>query len=354
MLEDYYMKLALKLAKKGLGYVNPNPPVGAVIVKDDVILSTGYHERYGGFHAERNAILKARQKGVDLSNSTLYVTLEPCDHHGKTPPCTDLIIESGIKRVVIASKDPNPISGDGIAKLKKAGIEVEVGILEKESHKLMKFFLKYVTKNLPYVTLKYASTLDGKIADKYGNSKWITDELRKMVHKLRVEHMAVMVGSGTVIKDNPQLNIRLTKSKKSSPIKIILDKEGITLEDWHIYNVYKDQTKVIVFTEKLFKNLPRHIKTINVTEPIEILKALYTEGIDSVLIEGGSTLFSQFLPLSDEIYGFYGAKILGEGRDIFALISKNLENAYNFSIRELRISKNKKEFLVVMEKCLAG
>lgn len=351
-----YMRLALKLAKKGVGYVNPNPPVGAVIVKDGKILSTGYHKRYGDFHAERNAILDAFKRNINLDGSTMYVTLEPCDHYGKTPPCTDLIIQAGIKKVVVATRDPNPVSGNGIDKLRNNGIEVEVGILENQAKELMKFFIKYITKKTPYVTLKYASTLDGKIADRYGNSKWITNELRKMVHRLRKEHMAVLVGANTVLMDNPQLSIRLINSKKEAPIKVILDRESETLKRLNSLNVFSKNAGVIVFTaaNENYISLPKHVKVINCIDPEKILKHLYNEGIDSVLIEGGSESFSQFLPFADEIYGFYGLKVLGEGKDIFSKISVTLGTPFDFSIKEFKVSKNKSEFLVVMQRCSQG
>lgn len=350
-----YMKLALKLAKRGIGYVNPNPPVGAVIVKNGKILSTGYHKRYGDLHAERNAILDALKRNINLKGATMYVTLEPCDHYGKTPPCTDLIIEAGIKKVVIATRDPNPVSGNGIEKLMNNEIEVEVGVLENQARELMKFFIKYITKKMPYVTLKYASTLDGKIADKYGNSKWITNELRKIAHRLRKDHMAVLVGSSTALTDNPQLNIRFVNSKKKSPIKVILDKAGRTLQKMDTLNLYNDEAKVLVFTEIAgVQNIPEFVKVINFTKPEEILKHLYSEGIDSVLIEGGSEIFSQFLPFADEIYGFYGLKVLGEGKDIFSKVSATLDTPFDFSIKEFKVSKNKSEFLVVMKRCSQG
>lgn len=350
-----YMKLAIKAARKGLGNVNPNPPVGAVIVKNGKILSIGYHKYYGGNHAERNAILKAKAKGLDLSGATMYVTLEPCNHYGKTPPCTNLIIESGIKKVVIACEDPNQASGNGIEKLKTAGVQVEVGLLKKESERLIKFFLKYIVKKLPYVTLKYASTLDGKIADVTGNSKWITNEMRKTVHMLRYFHMAVLIGSETVLNDNPELTVRLykTTSRKKQPIRIILDKEGKTLDYIDSLNVYKPNSKVFVFTEKLDKIVRYdHIKLINSTKPEEILKILHKEGIDSVLIEGGANVFSQFLPFADEIYGFYGLKILGRGKDIFSNLRNLIEEPFEFSITSIKSAKNKREFMVVMQRCL--
>uniref|UniRef100_A0A7C4RVV4 Riboflavin biosynthesis protein RibD n=1 Tax=Fervidobacterium thailandense TaxID=1008305 RepID=A0A7C4RVV4_9BACT len=346
-----FMKRAISLAKRGIGYVNPNPPVGAVVVKDGMIISEGYHERYGGFHAERNAILNARKRGVDLLGTTMYVTLEPCDHYGKTPPCTDLIIETGIKRVIIACRDPNPISGDGISKLQRAGIEVMVGLLENEAKEVMKFFIKFITKKLPYVTLKYASSLDGKIADFNGNSKWITNELRKVVHKLRREHMAVMVGAGTVLKDNPQLNIRLVRSKKRAPIKIILDWEGKTLDRCSEQNVYSPESEVIVFSKRVDYPVKNHVRIVKAREPIEILKTLWTLGIDSVLVEGGAEVFTEFLPFADEIYAFYGLKVLGDGRDIFAGISNTIDTPFGFSITKTLVAKNRSEFLVVMKRC---
>lgn len=346
-----FMKRAISLAKRGIGYVNPNPPVGAVVVKDGMIVSEGYHEQYGGFHAERNAILSARKRGVDLLATTMYVTLEPCDHYGKTPPCTDLIIETGIKRVIIACRDPNPISGDGISKLRRAGVEVAVGLLENEAKEVMKFFMKFITKKLPYVTLKYASSLDGKIADFNGNSKWITNELRKIVHKLRREHMAVMVGAGTVLKDNPQLNIRLVRSKKRAPIKIILDWEGKTLDRCSELNVYSPESEVIVFSKRVDYPVKDHVRIVKAREPVEILKTLWTLGIDSVLVEGGAEVFAEFLPFADEIYAFHGLKVLGDGRDIFAGISNTIDTPFGFSITKTLVAKNRAEFLVVMKRC---
>ncbi len=357
-LHERFMKIAIAIAKKGIGFVNPNPPVGAVIVKDGKILSAGYHKYYGGYHAERNAILSALSAGIDLIGSTMYVTLEPCDHYGKTPPCTDLIIHSGIKKVYIACRDPNPISGNGVEKLQKNGVETHVGLLEKEAKELAKFFFKSVENGIPYVTLKYASTLDGKIADVNGNSKWITDELRKVVHKLRSEHMAVLVGAGTVIKDNPTLNVRLLKGKKKNPIKVVLDRKGVIFEKIKDLNVFQGE-RVIVFTEKVVSapelNRANVVKIFNVFEPIEILRTLYKkEHIDSVLIEGGSEIFSQFLPFADEIYGFYGLKVLGNGKCIFENIMNLIDSPFDFSIKHFKVSKNKKEFLVVMWRCSQG
>lgn len=188
---EEYMKLAIELAKKGIGHTNPNPIVGAVVVKDNRIISQGYHEKYGSYHAERNALLNLENaEGADL-----YVTLEPCSHFGKTPPCTDIIIEKKIKRVIIGAKDPNPlVAGKGIEKLKQAGIEVICGILEKECLDINEIFFHYIKTGMPFVAMKYAMTLDGKIACYTGDSKWITEEeTRNHVQYLRKKYSAILV-----------------------------------------------------------------------------------------------------------------------------------------------------------------
>lgn len=363
--DEFYMKIALRLAKKGLGFVNPNPPVGAVIVKDGNIIGRGYHTRFGALHAEREALLDAKKKGVDVSGATMYVTLEPCDHYGKTSPCTNAIIESGIKRVVIAARDPNPVSGDGIKKLLKNGIEVKVGVLEDEAKEVAKFFFKYVTTGLPYVTLKYASTLDGKIADKIGSSKWITQELRKEVHKLRSIHKAVLVGAETVLKDNPILNVRLPKMKFKNPDVVVLDENGRVLkkviadiDKFELFNPNYDR-RVIIFSSNQCQNIefPEYVKvkTLENLSVENILKELAKEGIDSLLIEGGASVFSQFLPYADEVYGFYATKVFGKGKSIFEHLEIPVEESeIPFEIQNLKISKNMKELMVVMRRCSQG
>lgn len=188
---EEYMKLAIELAKKGIGHTNPNPIVGSVVVKNNKIIGQGYHERYGSYHAERNALLNLENaEGADL-----YVTLEPCSHFGKTPPCTDIIIEKKIKRVIIGTKDPNPlVAGKGIEKLKQAGIEVICGILEKECLDINEIFFHYIKTGMPFVSIKYAMTLDGKIACYTGDSKWVTEEeTRNHVHYLRKKYSAILV-----------------------------------------------------------------------------------------------------------------------------------------------------------------
>lgn len=220
MTDEQYMARAIALAERGRGWVNPNPVVGAVIVKDGRILGEGYHERYGGLHAERNAFaaLTESAEGADL-----YVTLEPCCHYGKTPPCTEAIIAHKLRRVVIGSDDPNPkVAGKGIAQLKEAGILVETGVMKEECDQLNTVFFHYMTTNRPYIVMKYAMTADGKIATKTGESKWITGEkAREAVQEMRHQSMGIMVGIGTVLADDPMLNVRM-KGKKS-PVRIICD-----------------------------------------------------------------------------------------------------------------------------------
>ncbi|MBZ0199731.1 MAG: bifunctional diaminohydroxyphosphoribosylaminopyrimidine deaminase/5-amino-6-(5-phosphoribosylamino)uracil reductase RibD, partial [Ignavibacteriaceae bacterium] len=212
MTDESYIKLAIEIAKKGNGNVSPNPLVGCVIVKDDRIIGAGFHERFGESHAEVNAIENSKE---DVKGSTLYVNLEPCSHIGKTAPCVDRIIEKKIKRVEIGTLDMNPlVSGKGIKKLMSKGIDIKVGVLEKECIALNKFFFKFISQKLPYVTLKAAQTIDGKIADFSGDSKWIScSSSRRYVHEMRSKYDAVFVGMGTVKKDDPSLTVRLAEGR---------------------------------------------------------------------------------------------------------------------------------------------
>ena len=215
------MRRAIELAKMGGGYVHPNPLVGCVVVKDGEIIAEGYHEKYGEFHAERNALTSCKS---ETKGASLYVTLEPCCHYGKTPPCTDIIIEKGIKKVYVGILDPNPlVAGKGVKRLQDAGIEVEVGLCADEIRELNKVFLKYITTKRPYVIMKTAMTLDGKIAAFTGDSKWVTnEESRKIVHQLRSEMAGVIVGIGTVLADDPMLNVRLD-GDHHQPARIVVD-----------------------------------------------------------------------------------------------------------------------------------
>ena len=216
------MKMALELAEQGRGWTSPNPMVGAVVVKDGTVVGKGFHKAAGSTHAEIHALNDAGEKA---RGATLYVTLEPCSHIGRTPPCTQAILTSGIKRVVAGMKDPNPlVIGGGLAFLKSQGLDVSAGVCEDECLRLNEIFIKSVTTSLPFVILKCAATLDGRIATRTGDSKWITNPLsRQFVHELRHAVDAIMVGIGTVLKDNPLLTTRLEGRKGSDPIRIVLD-----------------------------------------------------------------------------------------------------------------------------------
>ena len=309
------MKKCILLAKKGIGKAEPNPYVGAIIYDEEKkeILSFGYHQKYGEAHAEVNAIKNLKESP---KNKTLIVNLEPCSHWGKTPPCADLIIKSGIKRVVIGMTDPNPIvKNNGIKKLKDANIEVINGVLENECKKLNKVFIKNMLHKKPYIMLKTATTLDGKIATPNLNSKWITNEIsRKEVQKLRSEYCAIMTGSNTILKDNPRLNVRI-KNKKN-PIRIIFDPNNKIPLNEEI-NVFKnDKTKIILINNSKIKT-KENIEQINFTNFNDLFKELYNKGIYSIMVESGAGLNSILLRENeiDEINQFIAPKIFGCGLD---------------------------------------
>lgn len=292
-----YMKQALELAENGMGLVNPNPMVGAVVVKDGRIISKGWHERFGGLHAERAALENCTE---DCSGADLYVTLEPCCHYGKTPPCTDIIIEKKIKRVFIGSSDPNPlVAGQGAAKLREAGIEVIEGVLKEECDALNEIFFHFITTGLPFVTMKYAMTLDGKIACYTGHSKWITGEAaRANVQRDRLRHSAVMVGVGTVFADDPTLTCKLENGR--DPVRIICDTHLRTPLSSKIVATAKDVPTIIAAhsenAEKIAKFESFGCNVLQVDEfnghlsLTDLMKSLGEEGIDSILLEGGSEL----------------------------------------------------------------
>ena len=320
-LEEKYMRRALELAKLGIGAVNPNPLVGAVIVKDGKIIGEGYHKAYGGSHAEVNAFNNAVE---NVRNAHMYVTLEPCSHYGKTPPCAKAIVEKGIKKVTISMMDPNPlVSGKGIEILKNNGIEVELGLLEEESRKLNEIFIKYITTKEPFCIMKTASTLDGKIATITGDSKWVTNEKsREYVHYIRHRLSAIMVGADTVIKDNPSLTTRLKDIKGRNPVRIIADSSArIPLDS----KVFKEEGRTIIATtEKASKDKLNSIKELGgeiIITPLKedrvdlnfLMKKLGEEKIDSVLLEGGGTLNYSALRagIVDKVMTFIAPKIIG-------------------------------------------
>ena len=292
-----YMKRALKLARKGLGHVNPNPLVGAVIVKAGKIIGEGYHQSYGGPHAEINAFASLKESPV---GATLYVTLEPCSHEGKTPPCVDAVMKSGVARVVVASLDPNPlVSGRSIAKMQEVGIDVEVGMLKEACDELNAPFFHYITHQTPYVVMKYAMTADGKIATHTGASRWITGEIaRAKVHKDRHRYTGIMVGVGTVIADDPMLDCRIENGK--NPTRIICDTTLRTPVDSRVIrtavaiptillSACTDVTKHYPYTTAGCQIITVPLKGDQLDLQVG-MKILAEIGIDSILLEGGATL----------------------------------------------------------------
>lgn len=314
--DEHFMKLALSLAKKGIGYTNPNPMVGAILVKDGKVIGSGYHERCGEGHAEVNAFKNATE---DVTGATLYVTLEPCSHYGKTPPCAKLIVEKKVLRVVVAMTDPNElVSGRGIDLIRAAGIKVEVGLLEEEATKLNEVFLKYIVKKEPFVVLKVAMSLDGKIATKTGQSQWIScEESRRQVHELRNAYMGILVGVGTVISDNPSLTCRIEGGK--NPVRIVCDSHLRIPLDCNLLNDKKAQT-IIATTVMPSEELCKKAKVLvfspdeNGQVPIRsLMKKLGELGIDSVLVEGGSTIAYSFLKAGcvDKVLSYIAPKLIG-------------------------------------------
>lgn len=311
----------IKLAKKGAGAVSPNPLVGCMILKNGKTIGKGFHKKSGSPHAEVNAINNAISKGYSVKGADLYVTLEPCNHFGKTPPCTDLIIKSGIKNVYIGMKDPNPlVNGKGISKMQNAGIKVIKDIKEKECIELNKIFVKNTEKKLPYVSLKIAQSIDGKIALNNFSSKWITgSEAREFVQQLRYNNDAILVGANTIKKDNPELTYRGKKKKELK--RIILTNESSKISE-----------NITVFSDKYSLNTYLINSEISKSGYRKILSELYNMGITSVLVEGGAFVFSKFLEfnLFDDIYILMAPKIIGKGISSFA----------NFEITNLNKSKN--------------
>lgn len=319
--EEYFMKKAIELADKGKGFVNPNPLVGAVIVKNRKIIGEGYHECFGEHHAEVNAFNNATE---DVEGADMYVTLEPCSHYGKTPPCALKIIEKKIKRVFISQLDPNPlVNRQGVKLLEDAGIIVKTGILEKESKVQNEIFLKYISKKIPFVAIKYAMTLDGKIATKDKDSKWITNEKsRAFVHELRNQYMAIMVGSNTVLLDDPHLDTRRNRIPSRNPIRIIIDPElTIPLESYVVKTANQQQTFIIVSIH-VSKDKMKSYEDFGVqfiqmkTNPLDLKELLIKLGerkIDGVLIEGGSYLLGTAIEqkIVDKAYVFIAPKIVG-------------------------------------------
>ena len=312
--QEFFMQKCLELAKKGMGYVSPNPMVGCVIVFNNEIIGEGYHQEYGTDHAEVNAIENVKDKSL-LKKSTLYVNLEPCAHFGKTPPCTNLIIESEIPKVVIGCVDSySEVSEKGIEKMQNIGIEVIVGVLEKESRELNKRFFTFHEKKRPYVVLKWAKSKNGFMAPLNQNKPfWMTSsESKKLVHKWRAEEEAILVGRITAKKDNPSLTVREVAG--SNPIRIIIDKNLKLSSDLNLFN---SEAKTIIFNAiKSEENDTNQFIKIDFNYLIKnILEELHKQNIQSVKIEGGSITLQSFIDANiwDEARIFTANKLLSQG-----------------------------------------
>lgn len=345
-----YMKKALELAEKGRGFTSPNPMVGAVIVKNGKIIGEGYHKKAVEPHAEVNAINAATES---VEGATIYVTLEPCSHFGKTPPCSDLIIDKQLKKVVIAATDPNPlVSGRGIQRIRNAGIEVVTGVCEKESHKLNEVFNFFITTKLPFVVMKYAMSLDGKIATETGQSKWISSEdSRRHAHHLRAHLSGIMVGIGTVLKDDPKLTCRIPGYK--NPTRIILDsKLRIPLDSLVLSN--QDEAPTLILTTRQAPESKRldlqnkKIEVICVSEHMgkidlkEAMRVLGEKGIDSILLEGGGTLNASALSadIVNKLSVYIAPKLIGGEHAISPIRGHGVQNMEDvYKIKNMEINR---------------
>lgn len=319
-MERKYMERAIELAKQARGFTSPNPMVGAVIVKDGRVIGEGYHERCGELHAERNALASLTESA---EGATIYVTLEPCCHYGKTPPCTEAIIEHKLAKVVIGSRDPNPlVSGKGAAILRKAGIEVVEDFMREECDAINPIFFHYITTKRPYVAMKYAMTMDGKIATRTGASKWITGEAaRNHVQTLRHAYKGIMVGIGTVLADNPMLNCRMQGG--IDPVRIVCDTHLRIPMDCQIVQT-ADTIETILATStnekgKIEQLIKKGVQILQIPEKdgcIDLnflMQTLGEKGIDSILLEGGGRLNDSFLreKLIQKAYVYLAPKIFG-------------------------------------------
>jgi len=356
---EKYMKVAIAQAKKAVGRVSPNPMVGAVIVKKGEIIGLGYHQRAGSPHAEINALKKAGKKA---RNADLYVNLEPCFHYGRTPPCVHAIIDSGIKKVVIGIIDPNPlVSGKGVARLKAAGITTQIGILEEECRKLNEIYIKYITKKIPFVVLKVASSLDGKIATKSGDSRGITSrESLHFVHKLRNQFDAILVGIGTVQADDPLLTTRLKGKVGKDPIRVIVDSSLRISPQARVFNPHSQAGLIIATTNLAPKRKKEQLEKIGTKvitidssdREVDLKKLMVVLGkleVTSLLIEGGTKIITSALQdgIVDKIIFFYAPKILG-GRYACGITTGEGVEYVNqaLKVQDLKVRRRGKDILI--------
>ncbi len=350
------MKIALKLAQRGRGKTSPNPMVGAVVVKNGKVIGKGYHEKAGLLHAEVKALNQAKN---DSEGSTLYVTLEPCVHFGRTPPCVDKILRSGVKHVVIGMIDPNPLNnGKGAQTLMENGVKVEIGVLEEQCKKLNEVFIKYISKKLPFVTVKVAESLDGKIATKTGDSKWITsDKSRNYAHRIRAEYDAVAVGVNTVLRDNPKLTAWFSKK---NPVRIIVDSQLSTPYD---SNIFLSPGKVIIVTlaanpgqeTQNRLNLSQKAQILKVKEKAgqinlkDMMKKLAQMEITNILVEGGGTLIGSLFDegLVDRVLFFISPKIIGGKDSISSVMGEGITNVHKAArVKDLTVSRIGEDIVV--------
>ena len=350
---DDYMRLAINLAKKGMGYVSPNPLVGAVVLKNGRIAGIGYHHKFGDIHAEIDAINNC--SGIDLEGAELIINLEPCSHHGKQPPCSDAIIEKKFSNVVIGMKDPNPkVSGNGIARLNENGINVTLGVLEEECKWLNRFFIKHIQTGQPYIIAKIAQSLNGSITNTDGDSKWISSEAsRKLVHQMRLETDAVAVGKHTVFIDDPELTVRAVEGR--NPFRVIFDTNLNLPHDRKVFtddytdktiivcsSKHQDSVNVKLLSERGINFLFAETENNQLSDFDSILTQLYREyGIASILAEGGSELHNTLYShdLIDEMHFFIAPKIIPNGKQSFAgnyfLNKKSIKSRYNIINHEI-------------------
>ncbi len=354
-IDERFMRLALELAHKGEGETNPNPIVGAVVVKDGRIVGEGYHHYFGGPHAEVFALDEA---GDEARGATLYVTLEPCSHHGKTPPCTERIIQAGISHVVVACRDPNPlVNGCGIERMRAAGIEVAEGVLEEEARRANEIFFKFITTGRPFVQLKLAESLDGKIATRTGDAKWISGaDSRVEVHRLRRRFAAILVGVGTVIVDDPRLTVRHVVGK--DPLRIVLDGRGrIPLAA----TLLRGEGRTIVVTAAMAREKEEALLALGAevwrlpekegcVDLPAFLRRLGEEKIDSLLVEGGGETAATFLEadLFDKVTFFIAPVLIGGRAAIPAIGGAGAEQVSEaLHLKRIEIERIGEDLLVV-------
>lgn len=353
---EKYVGLALKLALKAKGNTSPNPAVGAIVVKGGRIVGQGYHEKSGLPHAEVNALHSAGDKA---RGATLYVTLEPCTHFGKTPPCVNRILKSGIKEVVVGMVDPNPLNnGKGIKMLKEHGIKVQVGFLDKQLRQANEEFIKYITKKIPFVTVKVGQSLDGRIATKLGDSKWITsDKSRAYAHRIRKNYDAIMVGVNTILRDNPTLDPWFSKKKL---VKIIVDSQLSTPVN---ANIFSKSSQVIIITlptrsgqeTENRKLLSQKAKILEVKERAgqinlkDMMKKLSQLEITNILVEGGGTLIGSLFDeaLVDKVLFFISPKIIGGKDAISSVMGRGISRVDKaYKLKEVKLKHIGEDFLI--------